>query len=299
MNKHHKPSILSEFSSRGSKIPTSKSSIKKEYESENEDMSSEEEEDYDISIRESKGSSLRKKATAIPKRLQDIPLFDPYEVLLKPPWTMLAIGNQRAGKTHMLKHLMYILAKSQAFDYILCFSATKANGFLESFLPDNSVHGSFSIDMLSDFMAKVSEAYEKGHRNQVLIIFDDILGMVKFNTPLMKNIITSARNIDVSVYATTQALMQVPDYLRQNATVTQVYYIDHQDNREWIWKNLLGGHRDHLGHFMDLLEEVGENHQCLIISRFGTGVKMMDRLKRYQAPEKIPNFKIQQKFRGK
>jgi energy-coupling factor transporter ATP-binding protein EcfA2 len=138
--------------------------------------------------------SVRKGGTTQDKILKPDPIINDF--VLKTPTLNLIIARRGSGKSHLLRHLIYLLAKSQKFDGIHLVSPTATfNGEYDDILPPEMISSTFVPDWFEAILASQAKLIAKGIQNRLVILLDDVLGSTRFSQDIFTKIAVTGRHV--------------------------------------------------------------------------------------------------------
>jgi len=160
--------------------------------------------------------------------------FDPFLLILN--------GICGSGKTHFMKYLLYRLTSEGFVDYCIVFSPTK---FTQQWnmLPEKYIFPEFNDETLQ----KIMEIQEKQQKKQLLLIFDDCLGSVKFNSKVVSRFFSCFRHYRAKVMLSTQNVNKIPPMIRDIASHIAIF--------ETFAERCLTGLYDSYGHCFERYED--------------------------------------------
>lgn len=139
------------------------------------------------------------------------------------PSTILLCGSPGKGKSYFIKHFIYhhCVEKEQSdFNHILCFTPTAHNGAY-SFLPNEFVHERFDEQTLEDFLNIQARDKQPG-----LLILDDCIGSVRFNSKLFDKMFTTYRHLNLSILLSSQYPYKITPTLRECCSFGVIFQQD-------------------------------------------------------------------------
>ena len=142
---------------------------------------------------------------------------------------MIFQARRGSGKTHLIKHITRILAAKGKFDWIKCVTPTAFNGEWRNAIGQRAVHESLDTDWLLALLDRQADSIEEGIQNRGLLILDDCLGCVKFNSPIWTKIAASSRHYSLTVIISSQHFTKLPPIVRSNADY--IFILGHQPAR--------------------------------------------------------------------
>lgn len=166
-------------------------------------------------------------------------------------FAILVASPRRAGKTHLMKHLLSII--KDRFDACYLFSKTadlQCNVY--DYVPINNVYNEYNEEVVSGILKKQEEMAIKVKQDfshlddekreskyrHVLIIMDDVIGdgkLKKYNNNLISNIFTRGRHAKISIICLSQTISTrygFPAPVRTNCDIGISFLIDNQYCRE-------------------------------------------------------------------
>jgi len=173
--------------------------------------------------------------------LSNIKEFDPTKI---PKAGSGAIfGARGTGKTIIMRHLMYLLNKSNFFKKVFVVSHTahlyNYDGLDYDFVPASNIISSIDESVLKNIWSE-REAYALKRRAQNLeleefhaIIFDDIVagGAAKYSK-MLETIYLEARHVGIFCVICTQHVTLIPPSVRKNLNFAIMFYPASQETRK-------------------------------------------------------------------
>lgn len=146
----------------------------------------------------------------------------PNKITIKTPSLSLFIARSNSGKSHLMKSILYTLAREDRFSWVLVFSTTKFNNEWVSIVGDKNVTDQFDTVYLQDLLAKQGELILKGKAKPGLIILDDMVGTASWNADVITKIATTARHYNISCWISSQWYFKLSTVLRSNVNYMYV-----------------------------------------------------------------------------
>jgi hypothetical protein len=147
------------------------------------------------------------------KRLESIQFSSPASILIA--------GLTKCGKTKWLRS--FVLNNHQHYDRIYAFSSSAKYNEDYNFLEPNRILDPSVVDdllKLKRIVTMQKKVREKGHKYQLLLIFDDIVGVINTHGgavgKFFDKIVTSGRHIGISCVFITQRLTKISPTIRDN-----------------------------------------------------------------------------------
>jgi len=163
------------------------------------------------------------------------------------PFCALFVAPPRSGKTNMINNLLYSewFGYKNIFDQIILFSPTIANDtssgrfIMED--PDITVI-SENLDQVDDYieaLADIQKEAEPDEREQILIILDDMLGLLP-KKGFLDNLASKYRHYRISLIITTQNFRSIGTTLRYCANYYVIWKTHNKKEKEKIIEELSG-----------------------------------------------------------
>jgi len=133
----------------------------------------------------------------------------------KSPFCLFAIGSPSSGKSNLSRYICKSLLADKSIDYVIVFSPTYFSGDGNyDFLDEDFIYPMFKEDILRAIMTLQKKRVEKGDKSSLLIVFDDCLGSVNWNSKIMTQLIANRRHYNCSLLITTQHIKKLPPIMR-------------------------------------------------------------------------------------
>jgi hypothetical protein len=139
------------------------------------------------------------------------------QTMIKANTLGLFIARRNSGKSYLMTHLLYLMAKAKNFNWVVVISPTKHTGEWSAILNEHDVKESFNPEWMNNVLEQQALSRKKKKPNPGLIILDDCLGRVNFHSDLMTRIATAGRHYDLTIWCAFQLYHKVPTVLRENA----------------------------------------------------------------------------------
>ena len=133
------------------------------------------------------------------------------------PHLALFVARRSSGKTHLQKHLLYVLAKGGRFKWVLVITPTAFNGEWASIVGAENVLPVFDPEQVETLMQRQADLREDGIDNSGLLCLDDCLGSANFQSDLFTKIASAGRHYRITVWASFQHYHKCPTVIRTNA----------------------------------------------------------------------------------
>lgn len=136
---------------------------------------------------------------------------------IRTPTLSLFFARRNSGKTFLMKHLVGVLARGKAINWVRVITPTAFNGEWGAIVGDDYVEPEFDEDWLDDLLRRQADLKERGIENPGLLILDDCLGAANFSSSLFTRIAAAGRHYGITVVCSFQHYFKCPTVLRSNA----------------------------------------------------------------------------------
>ena len=133
------------------------------------------------------------------------------------PSINLLIGTPGSGKSYMIKSLIFQTSLKKQFDYIVVFCNTSFDGY--KFLPQEYVHNVYDENIMNNII----KIQIKNPSAKCLIILDDVVGSINFNTNLWRKIVSQFRHYNMSLFFSVQYIKSIPPLVRECANFCFIF----------------------------------------------------------------------------
>lgn len=203
------------------------------------------------------------------------------------------VGSCGAGKSYLLRNLIYQFSKKNVFKFGVCFSGTGFNSDYK-FLPEGAVRSNYSEEQLEKYIAKL-KSWLHAHPGEKLpsnfLILDDLLGKIHINSGVFSNLMSTFRHYNMSVFITSQYMVKnVSTLLRELTDVAFIFRTRFHNSLKSLYESFgqLLEDQDEFNEMLNLATK--EQHACLVyMARKETADESYFS---YKAPPKDPEFKL-------
>ena len=215
------------------------------------------------------------------------------KLTLSTPHLALFIARRNSGKTHLMRHLLYVLAKGHRFKWVLVVTPTAFNGEWPAIVGEDSVLPVFDPEQIDRVMMRQAELREDGVDNPGLLILDDCLGSANFQSDLFTRIASAGRHYKITVWASFQHYFKAPTVIRTNADY--LFILGNQNERvlKALWEEYGGLSFESAKQLRTYALQAISNYGALCIDNTQAGSKSP--VKTVRAPAKLPQFRITQR----
>ena len=209
------------------------------------------------------------------------------------PHLALFVARRSSGKTHLQKHLLYVLAKGGRFKWVLVICPTAFTGDWGAIVGPENVLPVFNPDQVETLMERQAELREDGVENDGLIVFDDCLGSANFQSELFTKIASAGRHYRITVWASFQHYHKCPTCIRTNADYVYIMGVQNEKVIRSLYDEYGGLGFDDVKALRAYALKATENYGSLIVDNTAAGAKGSP-CRTVRAPARLPLFKIKQ-----
>ena len=141
--------------------------------------------------------------------------------LLQPPFLWIIVGSVRSGKSVMLMNLLMNknFGYNDYFDNIIFLSPTLPSDKTGQILykDEDIIKITDGLDNLNEILQVIVEE-QKNSDEKLLVVMDDILGLLGSNQSFFSSLCSRYRHYNMSIVVTTQDFRKIPQTCRYNAT---------------------------------------------------------------------------------
>ena len=127
-----------------------------------------------------------------------------------PGLTILA-SKPGGGKSTLIRFELYKGAQLKKYDYAIIFTKNADDNW-EQVIDSQFIYYNFSEKALAKILKFQLEHINENLR--LLLIFDDVIGSIDFNSQLMTILITRYRHFNIELVFSTQYLFKIPPTIR-------------------------------------------------------------------------------------
>lgn len=120
----------------------------------------------------------------------------------------LVIGSPGSGKSNLIHWLIKSHSKAWSYGFVICPSAYDG-GY--DFMDTRFVKPMYQQEFLEDVVAIQSKKESK----PMLLVLDDCLGFVKFNTDIWRRTLMTSRHLKMTVIIASQHVSRIPTEVRE------------------------------------------------------------------------------------
>ena len=158
------------------------------------------------------------------------------------PQIVTICSDPKAGKTNLLKYILFSLFKNKQIQYGLTFCSSSFTRCYD-FLPKAYIYNTYDEQAIVNLMnIQIKQIQDnKDSIKEAFIIFDDMIGEIDFhNNKLFKKLISSYRHYHITIFFSIQYFYAVPPLFRQCCSIFITFYNDCEDSIKAIRKIYMG-----------------------------------------------------------
>jgi hypothetical protein len=207
------------------------------------------------------------------------------------PSFCLLIAKRNSGKSHMIKHILYTLAKNNKFDFCLVVTATKFTGEYGAIVGERNVFDTFSMEWFNALLNAQQTSIKRNKSCRCLLILDDVLGSLGMQSPTLTKIAIAGRHYQLTVMLASQQLTKTPTVFRTNADYVFLLGPFPQGHTKIIFEEFnpegIENHKD----LHEYITEGTADHGAILIDNSTARTT----IKQVRAPANPPRFKLTHK----
>ena len=213
------------------------------------------------------------------------------KLVLTTPHLALFVARRSSGKTHLQKHLLYVLAKGGRFKWVLVITPTAFNGEWSAIVGEANVLPVFDPEQVDTLMQRQAELREDGIENDGLLILDDCLGSANFQSDLFTRIASAGRHYRITVWASFQHYHKCPTCIRTNDDLVFVMGVQNERVLKSLYEEYGGLGFDDVKTLRAYALRATQSFGALCVDNMAAGAKESP-VRTVRAPAKLPAFKI-------
>ena len=212
----------------------------------------------------------------------------------KPKTQWCIAGSCGSGKSHLIKYMAYstifgALKRKERAPLIEIITMTPED---YDWADQRYVHTNYSDQLLARILARQKARKNSGQSLPCVLIFDDILGAVNFNSGPMTGLISRFRHYDLCVVYATQYIFKMPPILRECSNYAVLFRQSSKPGIKAAFESFGMRGFDNEKIFARFLEKNTGNYSFVLVNLKSPSQFMNDIYQSKRAPEKVPPFKI-------
>ena len=201
----------------------------------------------------------------------------------KKPFVLFLVGSPGSGKSHCVKYICRELSGKGKVEHILCMSGGNLDDY--SFLPEDVVKNEFDEEMVK----KLIRVQKKNGNPPALLILDDMVGKNVTNNQVFKHLISTHRQINLSIICVTQYLNTELSPLMRNCTTHCGWFKQEQKRAIQALHESYGQRHESYNLFKEKCMDILHKHEFCV---FDPSKEGLAGYQVYKIDGEIPEFNI-------
>ena len=159
----------------------------------------------------------------------------------------------------MIKFELFKGVQKKTYDYAIIFSCNVDDKF-EEIIEKQYIYFGYKDSNLAKILKFQKEQVDNGEPLKLLLIFDDVIGSINFNSPLIKMLITRYRHFNVGVVFSTQYLYMIPPPIRECCSKAFIFYQETKRSIDACYETYGGGFENSKQFRNYMIENTKDHH---------------------------------------
>jgi len=176
------------------------------------------------------------------------------------------IGKRKTGKSTLIKDVMFKFRHALDWGVVMC-ATEEAEPFYKEFVPDCFCHTAWKPELIAD-MIKDQEAHKLSgstiRRNAFVVIDDCNYEKSMWRDTVMRNLMMNGRHFNITVFVSSQYLMDIEISLRSNIDFLFVLRDNNVQNMKKLYSNYFGNVESFQA-FRSIMKSCTEDRNCLVL----------------------------------
>lgn len=190
--------------------------------------------------------------------------FDPF--IIPNDASILFLGRRRTGKSFALRWILY--TKRKVFPFGVIMTKTKFNGYWTKHVPDESVIGHFSKEVLQNLQDRQEALWKSNPRGEdprVFVLLDDLAADTDLRHDQdLRTFFYNGRHLKAFTLVTSQWWTALNPGCRDNVDFIFIFGMSNRKEIESIWEEHGGGIPKKI--FTFLVSRYSTESSCLVIN---------------------------------
>jgi hypothetical protein len=117
---------------------------------------------------------------------------------------------------YLMRHILHVLSREQRFGCVVAFTPTKFVGDWSSILGDKNVLENYNELWIKALLDAQARLVKKGKASSILLIFDDGLGSINYQSQMFQKLASTSRHYKISLWFAMQQYHKCPKIIRSN-----------------------------------------------------------------------------------
>jgi hypothetical protein len=135
---------------------------------------------------------------------------------MKVPQLACFIAKRNPGKSYLMRHILHVLSREDKFGCVVVFTPTKFNREWSNIVGDKNVMENYSEEWIKALLDAQAKLVKKGKASSILLIFDDGLGSINYQSQIFQKLATTSRHYKISLWFAMQQYHKTPKVIRAN-----------------------------------------------------------------------------------
>lgn len=206
------------------------------------------------------------------------------------PSVTIISSRPKSGKSYLIKYLCYYVTQNKIVDNIYCFTGTAfSNDY--NYLPKHSVTSTYNIEKVKAIVRYQINRIKKGKAKNILIVFDDVMGLKKeMKEPMWAKLISEYRHYKISFIFSVQYIKGITTPLFRSCTRYVILFrtLDNTSVKS-LYESFMMDMPSIKGTYNFISRNTEMKYNFIFIDRYADDNEKYSVLR---APEKLPNYKI-------
>ena len=174
------------------------------------------------------------------------------------PGLYLLIAPPGSGKTSLIRFEIFKGAQKKTYNFVFIFTSTPDD--YNDIINSDYIYTRFSEDSL----ARIMKFQKDNPGCRILLIFDDMVGAMNFNSDLINQLVTQYRHYNLGVVIATQYCKKIPPTTRESCTKAFILGLNSRDAFKACFESF-GQVFQKLNVFQNYIEKNTMNHNFIVI----------------------------------
>ncbi len=197
----------------------------------------------------------------------------------------LLITAPGGGKTTLIKFELYKGAQKKTYDVAIVFTSSYDDytGVIE----DKYIYTQYSDKTLAKILRFQKEHGTVENMPRLLLIFDDMIGAMNFNTPVVNMLVTQYRHFNIGVVIAIQYCKKVPPTIRESCSKCYILGLNNLDSYKACYESFGQRKFKTLKEFQQFIDENTKDHCFVVVNNKTNDLEKRFEKKRID-PKTIP-----------
>ena len=214
------------------------------------------------------------------------------ELIGQVPGLTIITASCGSGKSHLIKYLLYAKSIQRQFDYCFVFTNTTED---YEFVDPTHVILPLSSDFVEEKLINILRIQKlnggaTGTGNRCILIFDDCLGSIRFDSKVFTILNTQYRHFNVGLIYSTQYPNKLPPTIRECAYSAVIFKQHTLRSINANYESFGQRFFNTLKEFKSYIDSNTDNYSFVLVNNRASTNQFADCYKVLKAPAKIPHF---------